>query len=64
MSSYTIATAIVFWHRYFALKSLKRNDRFIMLLSALFLAGKAEDEPKALNDIIYQCWKIRCGPEA
>ncbi len=54
-----VATAIVFAHRYYALKSLQQNDRFIIACACLFLAGKVEDEPRALHDIATVCFRQR-----
>ncbi|CAL8471347.1 g10889 [Coccomyxa elongata] len=61
-----VATAIVFAHRYYALKSLQQNDRFIIACACLFLAGKVEDEPRALHDIATVCFRQRYNnsPEA
>lgn len=50
----TIATAVVFCHKFFANHSHKQpeNERYIISTACLFLAGKVEETPKALRDII------------
>lgn len=54
-----LPTALIFLHRFYAVKSMQRNDRFIVACACLFLAAKVEDCPKALNDVAYQCYKQR-----
>ncbi len=54
-----VATAIVFAHRYYAMKSMQKNDRFIISAACLFLAGKVEDEPRALSDVAQNSFKMR-----
>lgn len=48
----TIATAIVFFHRFFARQSFRKYDRIIVATACLFLAGKVEEAPKKLRDVI------------
>jgi len=57
----TIATAIVFCHRYFALNSHKsvKNDRFMIATACLFLAGKVEETPKSLKDIVKAAFQVQ-----
>eukprot|EP00884_Botryococcus_braunii_P019213 jgi/Botrbrau1/5976/Bobra.104_1s0007.2 len=55
----TISTAIMFCHRYYAVKSMVKNDRFIMATASLFLAGKADETPKALRDVMKACFEVR-----
>jgi hypothetical protein len=59
-----LPTALLFLHRFYAVKSMQRNDRFIMACACLFLAAKVEDVPKALNDVAFQCYKQRCEPQS
>ena len=56
---FSIPTAQLFLHRYYAVKSMQRNDRFIVGCACLFLAAKVEDEPRALEDVAKWCYKIR-----
>ena len=44
----TIATAVVFYHRFFARKSYELFDRHIVATTCLFLASKVEETPKKL----------------
>ncbi|XP_065009566.1 cyclin-T1-3-like [Musa acuminata AAA Group] len=48
----TIATAIVFCHRFFLRQSHAKNDRRIIAIACLFLAGKVEDTSRPLKDVI------------
>jgi len=48
----TIATAIVFFHRFYATRKFSEYDRHIIATTCLFLAGKVEETPKKLRDII------------
>ncbi len=59
-----LPTALLFLHRFYAVKSMQDNDRFIIACACLFLAAKVEDVPKALNDVAYQCYKQRYVPRA
>jgi cyclin T len=52
MPMQAIATAIVFFQRYFALRTVATPDRLDMATTALFLASKVEDMPKKLCDVI------------
>lgn len=52
-------TAIVFARRYYSVKSLQENDRFIVACACLFLGAKCEEEMRALNDVCYQTYKSR-----
>lgn len=47
-----IATAIVFFHRFFARQSHRKYDRIVVATACLFLAGKVEEAPKKLNLVI------------
>jgi len=53
-----IATAIVFFHRFFARQSYKRYDRIVVATACLFLAGKVEEAPKKLNQVILTSWHV------
>lgn len=55
----TIATAIVFCHRFFLRQSHARNDRFVIATVCMFLAGKVEETPKLLHNVICSAWEIR-----
>ncbi|KAH7447694.1 hypothetical protein KP509_01G117300 [Ceratopteris richardii] len=55
----TIATAIVFCHRFYLRQSHARNDRFVIATVCMFLAGKVEETPKLLHHVISAAWEIR-----
>eukprot|EP00899_Mesostigma_viride_P020587 jgi/Mesvir1/2852/Mv13939-RA.1 len=55
----TIATAVVFCHRFYARQSLMRYDRFDMAATCLFLAGKVEETPKTFRDVIMASWETK-----
>lgn len=48
----TIATGIVYFHRFYARKSFKEYDMFTTGVCCLFLSGKVEETPKKLRDVI------------
>lgn len=45
-------TALEFLHRFYAEYSMVTNDRFLISLACLYLAGKVADSPKSSRDII------------
>jgi len=45
-------TALEFLHRFYAEFSMVTNDRFLISLACLYLAGKVADSPKSSRDII------------
>eukprot|EP00249_Psilotum_nudum_P021564 c28154_g2_i2 orf=529-2946(-) len=55
----TIATAMVFCHRFFLRQSHHRNDRYMIATVCMFLAGKVEETPKPLRDVILISYEIR-----
>ncbi|CAN1221563.1 CYCT1-5 [Linum grandiflorum] len=54
----TIATAIVFCHRFFIRQSHTRNDRRTVATVCMFLAGKVEETPRALKEVILISYEI------
>lgn len=52
-------SALAYFHRFYAVKDMKNNDRVILSMAALFLACKSEDCQLALNDVIYRFWSHR-----
>ncbi|CAN1809142.1 CYCT1-5 [Linum perenne] len=54
----TIATAIVFCHRFFIRQSHTRNDRRTVATVCMFLAGKVEETPRPLKDVIIISYEI------
>ncbi|KAE9607331.1 putative cyclin [Lupinus albus] len=54
----TIATAIIFCHRFFLRQSHARNDRRTIATVCMFLAGKVEETPRPLKDVILVSYEI------
>ncbi|WCJ25894.1 Cyclin family protein [Euphorbia peplus] len=62
----TIATAIIFCHRFFLRQSHTKNDRRTVATVCMFLAGKVEETPRPLKDVIQISYEIihKKDPEA
>nr|KYP51905.1 Cyclin-T1-5 [Cajanus cajan] len=54
----TIATAIIFCHRFFLRQSHAKNDRRTIATVCMFLAGKVEETPRPLKDVILISYEI------
>ncbi|XP_011011625.1 PREDICTED: cyclin-T1-5-like [Populus euphratica] len=54
----TIATAIIFCHRFFIRQSHAKNDRRTIATVCMFLAGKVEETPRPLKDVIMVSYEI------
>ncbi|KAI9118094.1 hypothetical protein K1719_010426 [Acacia pycnantha] len=54
----TIATAIIFCHRFYLRHSLGRKDRRGIATVCMFLAGKVEETPHPLKDVILVSYEI------
>lgn len=54
----TIATAIVFCHRFFLRQSHAKNDRRTIATVCMFLAGKVEETPRPIKDVILVSYEI------
>ncbi|XP_027362535.1 cyclin-T1-3-like [Abrus precatorius] len=48
----TTGTAMVLCHRFFVRRSHACHDRFLIATAALFLAGKSEETPRPLNNVL------------
>jgi cyclin, N-terminal domain len=48
----TMATGVVYFHRFYMCHSFKQFPRFVTASCCLFLAGKVEETPKKCKDII------------
>jgi len=59
MPQYTIATAIVYFHRFYMRHSLKHFDRHLVGMACLFLSGKAEETPRKLKDAVMMGYKMK-----
>ncbi|CAK9256981.1 unnamed protein product [Sphagnum jensenii] len=55
----TIATAIVFCHRFFLRQSHHKNDRYMVATICMFIAGKVEETPRSLRDVILVSYENR-----
>ncbi|KAL8170803.1 hypothetical protein V2J09_022607 [Rumex salicifolius] len=54
----TIATAIIFCHRFYLRQSHAKNDRRTIATACMFLAGKVEETPRPLKDVILVSFEI------
>jgi hypothetical protein len=54
-----VATAMVFFHRFYAKHSFAEHDRFEVAVACLLLAAKTEESPKKLNEVIKECWQLK-----
>ncbi|CAG0891773.1 unnamed protein product, partial [Darwinula stevensoni] len=48
----TMATGVVYFHRFYMFHSFRKFPRYVTACSCLFLAGKVEETPKKCKDII------------
>ncbi|CEG01046.1 Cyclin, N-terminal [Ostreococcus tauri] len=55
----TIATAVVFCHRFFHVETAYEFDTMVMATACLFLAGKVEETPKPLNDLAHTSYYLQ-----
>ena len=56
----SIATAIVFYHRFYSRQSYDCYDRFRVATTCLFLAGKVEETPKKIKDVVIETYPQAC----
>ncbi|KAM7256610.1 hypothetical protein ACFE04_012351 [Oxalis oulophora] len=54
----TIATAVIFCHRFFIRQSHAKNDRRTIATVCMFLAGKVEETPRGLKELIMVSYEI------
>eukprot|EP00897_Mesotaenium_endlicherianum_P005676 jgi/Mesen1/5136/ME000255S04112 len=59
MPQETIASAIVFCHRFYLRQSHASNDRYTIATICMFLAGKVEETPRPIKEIIITAHEIR-----
>ncbi|CAI5515096.1 unnamed protein product [Closterium sp. Naga37s-1] len=59
MDQYTIATAFVYWQRFFIIQSLSKNDPYLIASACLLLAGKVEENFKSLQKITEMSFYVR-----
>ncbi|GFR51507.1 hypothetical protein Agub_g13922, partial [Astrephomene gubernaculifera] len=56
---WAIAVGTTLCHRFFAVKSMKKNDRFLIATACLFLAAKLEESPRQLRNVIIEVERVR-----
>ncbi|EJK48518.1 hypothetical protein THAOC_32680 [Thalassiosira oceanica] len=54
-----VATATVFFHRFYAKHAFQEHDRFEVAMACLLLAGKTEESPKKLEVVIREVSSVR-----
>ena len=57
----TIATAIVYFQRFYATRSIYSHDRTITAIASLFLASKVDESPRKLQDVILHGFFLHTG---
>lgn len=57
----TLATGIVYFHRFYMFHSFKTFPRYVTASCCLFLAGKVEETPKKCKDIIKKAQSLLSG---
>eukprot|EP00019_Armaparvus_languidus_P011701 CAMPEP_0168585274 /NCGR_PEP_ID=MMETSP0420-20121227/3607_1 /TAXON_ID=498008 /ORGANISM="Pessonella sp." /LENGTH=757 /DNA_ID=CAMNT_0008620175 /DNA_START=124 /DNA_END=2397 /DNA_ORIENTATION=- len=55
----TIATAAVFFHRFYVISPNKNADKFVVATACLFLAGKVEETPKWLQTLLPKAHQLK-----
>lgn len=58
-SKLTICSAHVFFHRFFLRQSFRAHDRLHVGVACMFLAGKVEECPKRLSEVVGQYFELR-----
>lgn len=59
----TIATGVVYFHRFYMFHSFKSFPRYVTACCCLFLAGKVEETPKKCADIIKTARSLLSDPK-
>ncbi|KAF5828562.1 hypothetical protein DUNSADRAFT_17404 [Dunaliella salina] len=57
-------TAAVYCERFFAKRSFAKNDRFLIVAAALFLASKAMDGPRPVAHVAHAYFKVKNANKA
>lgn len=47
-----ISSASIMFHRFMTCQAFQNHDRFIVCATCVFLAGKIEEQPKRLKDVV------------
>jgi cyclin T len=53
------ATALVFFHRFYAKHSFGKHDRFEVAVACILLAAKTEESPRKVVNCLEECHKLR-----
>lgn len=53
------ATALVFFHRFYAKHSFGKHDRFEVAVACILLAAKTEESPRKVVHVLEECHKLR-----
>jgi len=61
MRSVPMATACVLYHRFFQSASLQVYEPYLVAMSAIYLAGKVEEQHLRTRDIINVCHRYKRG---
>ena len=54
-----VATALVFFHRFYARHSFREHDRFEVAVACLLLAAKTEESPKRVTAVVQECYRLK-----
>ncbi|GMH32854.1 hypothetical protein BSKO_00688 [Bryopsis sp. KO-2023] len=57
---WAICSAMHLFHLYFSRRSTRRNDRFLIAVASLFLAGKINESCRPPKEIIVAAWVLKC----
>jgi len=55
----SVATAMVFFHRFYAKHSFQEHERFEVAIASILLAAKTEESPKKLHVVISEALKVK-----
>ena len=58
------ATAMVFFHRFYAKHSFNEHDRFEVSVACILLAAKTEEAPRKVLAVIDECYKLMSRAQA
>lgn len=58
------ATALIFFHRFYAKHSFNKHDRFEVAVACILLAAKTEESPRKVVNVIEECDKLRTRAKA
>eukprot|EP00850_Spirogloea_muscicola_P000945 SM000003S11190 [mRNA] locus=s3:1556738:1559760:+ [translate_table: standard] len=59
MNPYAIATAIVYWQRFYLCQSLTKSDPHLIAAACLLLAGKVDEDFRYLKDVVVKAYVLK-----